>query len=160
MTLTEIFAFNAIHIDFGSEIMYSSDQAYVSYPQRFPVVEFQLIATSELCEIADRVRKELGMKPMHPMDEYTDETCDQGGWYDFYIGINGFGRDYNCDSGITFYVVNSDEPDNESSYTIDLEGYEQEFVYALLDKQCRRHLGKGCGELLDEARAEMEENNG
>lgn len=21
---------------------------------------------------------------MHPMDEYTDDTCDNDGWYDFY----------------------------------------------------------------------------
>ena len=84
MTLIEGFAKDEIFIDFGAEVMYGDDQAYISYPCRFPTVGFQLMATNGLVQIADRIRKDKGMKPMHPMDEYTDDTCDNEGWYDFY----------------------------------------------------------------------------
>ena len=47
---------------------------------------------------------------MHPMDEFTDDTCDNEGWYDFYVGINDF-TDNHMDSGIEFYVVNADSED-------------------------------------------------
>ena len=90
MTLIEGFVRDEIFVDFGSEIMYGSDQQNVNYPSRFPTVEFQLIATFGLSQIADRIRKDAGFKPMHPMDEFTDDTCDNEGWYDFYVGINGF----------------------------------------------------------------------
>ncbi|HRS75080.1 MAG TPA: hypothetical protein P5282_09085, partial [Anaerolineaceae bacterium] len=57
--------------------------------------------------------------PMHPLDEYTDDTCDNDGWYDFYVGLNGF-ADNHMDTCIEFVVVNSDSIDNEEMYTIDL----------------------------------------
>jgi len=107
MTLTEGFVKDAVFIDFGAEVLYGSDQCYVSYPCRFPTVSFQLMATNGLSQIADRIRKDMGFKPMHPMDEYTDATCDNDGWYDFYIGINGYAENQ-MDSGIEFVVINSD----------------------------------------------------
>ena len=60
-------------------------------------------------------------------------------------------------SCIEFVVVNSDSPDNEESYTIDLTEEEQEFMYARLDAQCRKYLGKTCEELLAESHRELEE---
>ena len=84
MYLLEAFMKDAVFVDFGSEILYGSDQAYISYPIRFATVSFQLMATNALSQIADRVRKDIGYVPMHSMDEYTDETCDNEGWYDFY----------------------------------------------------------------------------
>lgn len=69
MNLIEGFVRDEIFVDFGSEIMYGSDQQNVNYPSRFPTVEFQLIATFGLSQIADRIRKDAGFKPMHPMDE-------------------------------------------------------------------------------------------
>ena len=33
---------------------------------------------------------------------------------------------------------------------------EQELIYTLLDEQCRAYFGKGCEELLEEARIAME----
>ena len=100
---------------------------YVDYPCRFATVEFQLMATSGLSQIADRIRKDAGFRPMHPMDEYTDETCDNEGFYDFYIGLNDAGE-IKVDSCIEFVVVNSDSPDNEEHYSIDLNESEQEAV--------------------------------
>jgi acylphosphatase len=91
------------------------------------------------------------------MDEYTDDTCDNEGWYDFYVGINGF-ADNHMDSCIEFVVVNADSEDNEELYTIDLNGDEQAAVYARLDEQCRRYLGQSCEELLAEAKKRMEED--
>ena len=127
MTLIEGFVRDEIFVDFGSDILYGSDQQFVNYPSRFPTVGFELIATSGLCQIADRMRKDAGFKPMHPMDEFTDETCDNEGWYDFYVGINGFTHNH-MDSCIEFYVVNADSEDNESRYFIDLTAEEQSVI--------------------------------
>lgn len=156
MTLAEGFVKDEVFIDFGAEIMYGSDQVYINYPCRFPTVEFQLMATNGLAQIADRIRKDVGFKPMHPMDEFTDETCDNDGWYDFYIGLNSFDERH-IDACIEFCAVNADSEDNEEMYTIDLTEEEQAALYNRLDEQCRQHLGKGCEELLEEARKEMEE---
>ena len=156
MTLTEGVIREQIYIDFDAEVHYGSDQVNEFYPVRFPTVGFQLKATNGLSEIADRIRKDLGFAPMHPMDEYTDETCDGEGWYDFFIGLNGYSKT-RVDSGIEFIVVNSDSPDNEESYTIVLNESEQEFIYSRLDEQCQKYLGKSCEELLAEAQKEMEE---
>ena len=157
MTLMEGFIRDEIFIDFGTEIMYGDDQAYIDYPVRFPTVGFQLMATSGLSRIADRIRKDRGMRPMHAMDEYTDDTCDNEGWYDFFIGLNGY-ADNHMDSCIDFVVVNADSEDNEELYTIDLSEEEQAAVYNRLDEQCRKYEGKSCEELLEEARRLMLED--
>ena len=156
MTLVEVFLKAEVFIDFGAEIMYGEDQVYMNCPCRFPTVEFQLMATNGLSQIADRIRKDAGFKPMHPMDEFTDETCDNEGWYDFYIGLNSF-DDLKIDTCIEFVVVNADSEDNEEMYTIDLTKEEQAALFSRLDEQCRQHLGKSCEELLEEVRKEMEE---
>lgn len=65
MNLIEGFVKDAVFVDFGSEIMYGSDQQNVNFPSRFPTVEFQLMATYGLSQIADRIRKDAGFKPMH-----------------------------------------------------------------------------------------------
>ena len=157
MTLTEGFVKDEVFIDFGASVLYGSDQCFISYPCRFPTVEFQLMSTNGLSQIADRIRKDLGFRPMHPMDEYTDDTCDNNGWYDFYIGLNGYAESH-LDSCIEFVVVNSDSPDDEERYTIDLTAEEQTAVYRCLDAQCREHLQKGCEDLLAEARKQVEED--
>lgn len=157
MTLTEGFVKDEIFIDFGAEIMFGDDQCYLDYPCRFPTVGFQLIATNGLTQIADRIRKDAGFKPMHPMDEYTDDTCDNEGWYDFYVGLNGF-SDNHMDSCIEFVVVNADSEDNEELYTIDLTAEEQALLYSQLDEQCKKHEGKSCEELLKEANERMRED--
>ena len=90
------------------------------------------------------------------MDEYTDETCDQNGWYDFYFGLNGLAGD-NGNLCIEFVVVNSDSDDNEETYTIDLTYEERAAMYQRMDEQCKKYLGKGCKELLAEAKQQMEE---
>ena len=155
MNLLEAYMKDEVFVDFGSEPMYGSDQACINYPIRFATVEFQLMATNGLTQIADRIRKDVGMRPMHPMDEYTDDTCDNEGWYDFYLGLNSF-DDGHIDTCIEFCVVNADSEDNEEMYTIDLTKDEQTALYNRLDEQCRQYLGKGCEELLEEARKEME----
>lgn len=81
MTLLEAVLKDHVFIDFGAEIHYGDDQMYLDYPCRFATVGFELMATSLLSGIADRIRKDKGYRPMHPMDEYTDDTCDQDGWY-------------------------------------------------------------------------------
>ena len=85
MTLTEGFVRDNIVIDFAGEILYGSEQANLTYPRRFATVELPLSATEGLIQIADRIRKEAGFRPIRPMDEYTGETCDNAAWYDFYV---------------------------------------------------------------------------
>ena len=157
MTLIEAFAIDNVFIDFGSEIMYGDDQAYIDYPSRFPTVEFQIMATEGLAQIADRIRMDQGFAPMHAMDNYTDDTCDNNGWYDFYVGLNGFSPNH-MDNCIEFVVVNSDSEDNEQTYTIDLSPYEQAILYDRLDMLCRESLGQTCEDLLVEAQKRMDEN--
>ena len=157
MTLTEKFITDAIQLDSGAEIMYGSDQIYDIYPCRFPTVEFQLVATDALVEVADRIRMEKGYIPMHPRDSRTDDV-DNDGWYDFYVGISKLPGDHQqcqLDSSISFVVVNSDSDDNEDMYTIDLTESEKECVFDILNRQCRRYHGKDCAALLTEAEAEM-----
>ncbi len=158
MNLIEGFLKDNLFIDFGSEIIYGSDQMNTSHARVFATVGFQLMSTSGLSQIVDRMRKDRGFVPFAPMDEYTDETCDSDGWYDFYISVNGL-EDSPVDACIGAVVVNALSPDNEETYTIDLEGKEQEYVYARLDEQCRQYLGKSCRELIGEAREKMEEEN-
>ena len=156
MTLIEGFARDEIFIDPHTEIMFGDDQCCLCYPARFATVTFELLATNGLIQIADRIRKELGFKPMHPMDEYDDDTCDNEGWYDFYAGLNGHTENH-MDSCLEFVVVNADSEDNEDLYTIDLTTEEQEVVYNRLDEQCRKYEGKSCEELLAEAEKRMRE---
>ena len=94
---------------------------------------------------------------MHAMDDYTDDTCDNDGWYEFFVGLNGFSANH-MDNCLTFTVVNRDSPDNEQSYTIDLSPYEQAALYDRLNEQCKDSLGQTCEELLDEARKRMDED--
>ena len=146
-----------VFIDLGSEILYGDDQMYLDYPTRFATVSFQLMSTSLLSEIVDRIRKEQGYAPFHPMDEYTDEMCDQDGFYDFYIGLNDWDRT-KVDTCIEAVVCNSFSVDEGECYTIDLTQDEQTALYNRLDEQCRKYLGKSCEDLLAEARKAMEDD--
>ena len=139
----------AIHIDTDQEYMLGDDQACFYYPVRFPTVEFELAATTELCEIVDAIRKEKGYAPM------LEDGGDSEGWYDLYLGLNGY-TDTNMDTSILAVVVNSNSEDNEDYYLIDLSEDEQREIYSILDDQCRRYYEKSCTDLLEEARREME----
>lgn len=157
MTLTENFIREAIQLDSHAEVMYGSDEIFDTYPCRFPTVEFQLMATDELVEVADRIRLDKGYKPMHPRDGRTDDV-DSDGWYDFYVDISklpGDNQPCQIDSCITFIVVNSDSDDNEDMYEISLTDDERLAVYEILNQQCRKYEGKTFAELLDEAEREM-----
>lgn len=158
MNLLEGFLKENVFIDFGMEPYYGSGQEYVNYPVRFGTVEFELMSSEALAQIADRIRAERGYRPLHPMDGYSDYTCDHYGWYDFYVGISSHrpGRTDNC---IEFCVVNAASEDDEQHYSIDLTEEEQEFMYACLDEQCRKYLKQSCEELLAEAVKEMEEQH-
>ena len=139
----------AIHIDTEADYMSGDDQAYNDYPIRFPTVEFQLVATLGLSQAADAMRKAKGFLPM------LEDGGDMEGWYDFYIGLNGY-TETKVDTSIMFVVVNSDSPDNEDYYTIDLSEAEQRAIYGILDDQCQRYYEKSCAVLLEEARLAME----
>jgi len=158
MNLLEGILKDTLFIDFGVDPVYGSDQMYIDFPRNFATVSFQLMDTATLSQIVDRIRveKHEDLKPMNPMDEFTDEMCDQDGWYDFYLSINEI-NESRVDSCIEAVVVSNNAPDNEEVYTIYLNDREQEAVFTRLDEQCREYLGKGCIDLLAEARKRMEE---
>ena len=88
----------------------------------------------------------------------SDDTCDNDGWYDFYVGINGYAENH-MDSCIEFVVVNSNSLDCEERYSIDLTTEEeQDAVFKHLNEQCQKYLGKDCLDLLAEAQRQMEED--
>ena len=160
-TLSEAFINTEIFIDFESELIYGEDQAYICCPERFPTVRFQLMPTVGLIEIVDRLRHNLGFKPMYPIvgvdnggcDDCYD--CDDDCCYDFFISLNGF-TDSHLDTCIAAVVADSDSVDNEDMYTIDLTEDEQKMLYKRFDEQCRRSLNKTCEELLKEAEEMMD----
>ncbi len=145
-----------VFIDFGSEVLYGDDRALLDRPVCFATVGFQLVGTALLEELIDRIRKDAGFTPFHPMDEYTEELCDQEGWYDFYIGLNNY-DETKLDPFIEAVVCNSNAADDGVSYYIDLTPDEQNIIYEEINEQCRTHLGKSCDELLAEARKKMED---
>ena len=167
--LSEDFINTEIFIDFESELIYGEDQAYICCPERFPTVRFQLMPTRGLIDIADRIRHRLGFKPMYPVDRnHCDDcggcdecevfdgciACDDDGWYDFFISLNGF-NDNHLDTCIAVVVAGSDSVDNEDMYTIDLSDDEQKLLYKRFDEQCRKSINKSCEELLKEAEEMM-----
>ena len=182
--LTESFINTEIFIDFNSKVLYGEDQANVCCPVRFPTVRFQLMPANGLIEIVDRLRYKLGFKPMYPInpvypvfpiypvverngnhnhnrcdndssDSCQCKECDDDGWYDFFISLNGF-NDTHLDNCIEVVVAGSDSVDNEEVYTINLSEAEQKLLYIRFDEQCRKCVGKGCEELLEEAKEIME----
>ena len=145
----EGFVRDQVVIDFADGVVYGWDQCNVDGPQRFPTVTFCLLDTYGLGSIADRIRKDLGLKPFHAIDEINEEDCDQEGWYEFSISLNGFSKSH-VDSAIEFIVINSSDED-EGSYAIDLTEEEQRVIYNSLNQQCLAYLKKGCENLLKEA---------
>ena len=127
-----------IVLDLENEIRYGSDQAYISYPTRFATVTVQLLPTEDLCAAVNGLRT--GYAPVDDME--------------FFIGINDFTAT-KLDNCIEAIVTAADAPDAEDRYTIDLSEGDQREVFAALDKECSEKLGKGCEELLAEARRRM-----
>ena len=140
-TLIDRFMRENVSIDPHTEIMYGSDQAYVNCPRRFATVGFEIYAGYGLQLLADRLRKDLGFKPLEPID---DEDYDK----DCYT-------DSKVDTCISVIIESDESPDNEELYTIDLSDEEQRALYRRLDEESRILFGKSCEDLLEEARAEM-----
>ena len=155
MTLLKRILKDNVFIDFEAGIEYGSDQAYKNQPARFATVTFQLRPTSLLDGLAERMRKEKGYRPLNPKDEYSYWDADNNAWYDYSIGLNDFDP-LKIDTCIVAVVCNSSALDEGDPYFIDLNPEEQKVMLEHLDRQCRSHIGKGCMELLGEARKRME----
>ena len=127
-----------IILDMNNEILYGSDQAYVSYPTRFATVTLPLVPTEDLLAAVNTLRTDLD-----PVDDV-----------EFTIGINGFTSTKldNCSEAV---ITATDAPDAEERYTIDLSEDAQREAFAALDRECREKLGKGCEDLLAEAKARI-----
>ncbi len=156
MTLAEVFARDEVFIDFDSGIRFAVAEVYADSPCRLPAVEFQLVGTAGLEKIADRIRKDEGYRPLHPLDEYTEGDCDRDGTYDFFIGLNVFWKGH-LEQHICFRVENTESEDDGELYFIELTPLERDAVYGSLDRQCRETLGKSCEDLLEDAWKHMEQ---
>ena len=138
-----------VEICFGDGIEYGHDQANVDYPVVFPTVQFELVITDGLHEAIEKARTDAGITLSPESD----------GWYNAYLGINDFTKT-KLNTCIEAVVVNEpDQPDNEECYLISLSEDEQKDIFAAIDAQCRKRLGKSCEELLKEAEKEMEEED-
>lgn len=135
---------------------FGSDQAYVNFPVRFPTVTLELQDSHELNRIVDAMRVEAGYKPMFPdnREELDPEDWDGNGWYNFWVGLNGF-TDTMVDTYIEAVVQSEWADDNEQSYYINLTEAEQIAIYNELDRQLRERFNTSCNELLEEARQLM-----
>ena len=143
MTLAETMLKDAILIDADAGIEYYSDQAFVNYPVRFPVVNIMLQCTDALCEVADTIRKQEGHIPLLDSDN---------GWYNFYTDLNGF-TDTNT-SCIVAIVDCPDADDDGQEYVIELSEAGHRELYKILDRQLKEKTGMGCQEHLSEAAKE------
>lgn len=141
-----------ILLDTEAGYFFGEDHAYVDYPIRFPTVCIYLRDTLELCRAADTVRKAEGKLPMFD----TSGEYDTEGWYDFNVCLNTFMK-YHVDTCITFTVCNGQDDDDEQTYTIDMSEDEQKALWGVLNMECMETYGVGCKELLEAARAEIEE---
>lgn len=155
MTMMDYFVMNTIWVDFATDPMYGDDQTFVSYPHRFATVTFELLDTESLTQIADKIRTETGYPPLIPFGDWNEDSCDQNGWYKFYIGLNDYSVT-KMDTCIWFVVENSDEDDRETVYMIPLSTEEQRAIFYQLNLQCIKQLEKNCLDLLEEAKNEME----
>ena len=143
---------NTIFIDRDGYWNFGSDQAYIDYPIKFPTVTIALQDTHELNKLIDAARMEAGHKPMFPENwkELDPEDWDDNGWYNFYVGLNGWSNT-RVDACIEAIVQSEWADDNEQSYYIDLTEAEQLAIYNELNKQLIRRFGTSCKELLKEA---------
>ena len=135
---------NAVQVDFESEILYGSDQAYVSVPRRFATVSFELEATPALVALADKARAKFGLTPL-----------SHGIHYDFYFGLNDFSES-KVDSYISVFVYGVDLVDDGQQYALELDEAEQKMLYSCLDDQFRHRLLLSCEDLLEEARKRLD----
>lgn len=121
-----------------NEILYGSDQAYVSYPTRFATVTLPLMPTEDLLNAVNGLRT--GLDPVDDVE--------------FTVGLNDF-TSTKLDNCIEAVITATDATDVEERYTIELSEEAQREVFAALDQECREKMGKGCEDLLAEARAKM-----
>ena len=127
-----------IILDMENEVLYGSDQANISYPTRFATVTLPLVPTEDLLDALNALR--VGFDPVDDVE--------------FTVGLNDF-TSTKLDNCIEAVITATDATDVEERYTIELSEEAQREVFAALDQECREKMGKGCEDLLAEARLRM-----
>lgn len=147
---------NTIILDSDGYWNFGEDQSYINYPIRFPTVTFALESTFPLDKAADAMRVGAGYLPMLPDKLSNDEEIeyDDEGWYNFYIGLNGWSNS-RVDNSIMAVVQSPNADDDEHMYYIDLTEAEQMEIFKVIDEQLRELHGTSCLELLKESEKEM-----
>ena len=137
MTISDVIESGGLKVDFDSEILYSHDQAYNTYPVVFPTVNFTLVSSDNLISLAGEILSANG-------DSIGSDDAE------FTIGINGYTKT-KVDNCIVFTISDYDG----EIYQIPLSDEEQTKVWDILNGQCKDKLKKSCDELLEEARKEL-----
>lgn len=149
LTEDEILDFN-INYERYDPLRYSSDQMNVNYPNRFPVVNVEIVDVPALNRIADYIMHEDGK------GGYWDEGFDEI-WYNFEIDFYQLEKNGEIRCGNVVFSVDN-HPDVESSVLGYLIGLNEEqkaaFVKWFTDYVCP-YNGKTALEIFDEARSEM-----
>lgn len=146
-TMLDYVVKDAVIVDFGEGYELGYDQEGMNYPRVFAVVKFQLVDTTILCRIADRVCKDDGYS-IPDLDYLTEEI-----WYNFTVGINDCTESH-LDTCIEFEAVGGNSGNVLHTGIIDLSNEEQTLIYACIDNQCKQRLGRSCADLLKEAENE------
>ena len=136
----------SVRIDRNAEVTYGQDQAFVTRPVVYPTVGFGLEACDALWELADAEEKAAGYDPVY--GSLREGSRDN--WYDFFIGLNGYNESHvdSCISvSVSYYGGEYDGP----VIRIDLDREEQDLMFGMLDRECRRLYGKTALEMLEEA---------
>ena len=156
MSLIDDVLRECVFINPDAEVQFGSGDEIWGCPSRFGLVTFDLVDTALLCQMADRIRISSGMKPLYPIDGFTEEMCDQEGIYEFNISINTWARN-RCAACIEVSLFNCNSEDNGEVYTIDLSEEEQKALFDRLDDQCRDLFSESCDDLLKEAEKRMKD---
>lgn len=153
MNITEMLLRRCIYFN-GEDPLYGNDLVMDGEPKRFATVSLELVSTDVLTSIMDRERYRQGFTPFYPVGILKERDCDLEGWYNFYIGLNGF-SDTKMDANLQAVVVSDVAEDNGAVYYIDLTKEEQETMFRILDEQLKDVTGMGCLEHLAESEKHM-----
>ena len=118
--------------------LYGGADLVLAYPTRFATVTLPLVPTEDLLDALNALRARFD-----PVDDV-----------EFTVGLNDF-TSTKLDNCIEAVITATDATDVEERYTIELSEEAQREVFAALDQECREKMGKGCEDLLAEARLRM-----
>ena len=137
-TITERLLANAIEI-------YPEGTIYDTDKDGNPTVNFELLGTDELWNIANGLCREHNLKPFGRLVQ------DDDGTYNFYIGITDIGGEIVLDGYMEITHMPYDDG-METSMQLPIGDDEASTILEILNMQCEEYDGKDLKQLLKEAK--------